>query len=92
MTEAVCLERLSVETVFDPGLVHVKFVVQNKALGQSFFRAVWLSTVTHDTNALHSQFYFLPSDLKTKTRSLEYGEGERSTGQNIPLFCCLKIV
>ena len=45
MAEEVCLEPVTMETVFDPGLVHVKFVVHKMALGR-FSRAVWLFFVS----------------------------------------------
>lgn len=37
MAEAVCFEPVIVETVFDSGLVHVKFVVHKMAPGHSSF-------------------------------------------------------
>jgi len=55
MAEAICLEPLTVETVFDPGLVHLKSVVQRIALGQSFFpSSLVVHCHSHGTNALYS--------------------------------------
>jgi len=90
MAEAICLEPLTMETVFDPGLVHLKFVVQKMALGQSFSRAVLLSNVTLMAQMPCTRFnlnnIFTSHHQTLKQSHVLWDSGGGGTGQKITLI------
>jgi hypothetical protein len=53
MAQAVSHRPLTAEARFDPGSVHVGFVVDKVALGQVFPRVLWFSPVNFISPVLH---------------------------------------